>query len=213
MKICKICKLEKQLIDFPIKASNKDGYNTECKICHNQKTRTRYATNPEKKLAKNKQWKENNLEQFKVISKICCKRWKENNLERWTELKKKYRPKEKEQRRFKYNTDPLFKLNEILRNRLYETLSRHHNSKTLLKYVGCSIPELKEHLEKQWQEGMSWANWGAEHNKGFRCWHIDHKICLDSFNFTNEEEIKKAWHYSNLQPLWQKDNLSKGNRL
>jgi len=52
---------------------------------------------------------------------------------------------------------------------------------------------------------MSWGNYGE--------WHIDHIKPISSFDLTNEYELKKAFHYSNTQPLLAKENLSKGNKV
>jgi hypothetical protein len=71
--------------------------------------------------------------------------------------------------------------------------------------VGCSPIFLKEHIEKKFTEGMSWSN------RGLFGWHIDHIIPLSSAK--TEEEIYKLCHYTNLQPLWVKDNLKKGKTL
>ena len=67
--------------------------------------------------------------------------------------------------------------------------------------------ELKEHLEKQFKEGMSWENYG------FYGWHIDHILPLSSFDLTKAEEQKKAFHYTNLQPLSAKENLQKYSKI
>jgi hypothetical protein len=75
--------------------------------------------------------------------------------------------------------------------------------------LGCSIEELKRHLEYQWQVGMSWDNWG----KGDKCWNIDHILPLDNFNLSNKDEFFIACNYKNLQPLWESDNLKKSNKI
>jgi hypothetical protein len=54
---------------------------------------------------------------------------------------------------------------------------------------------------------MSWGNYG------FRGWHIDHIIPLASFDLTDREQFLKACHHTNLQPMWAKENLSKGSKL
>jgi hypothetical protein len=69
--------------------------------------------------------------------------------------------------------------------------------------VGCTPEFLKEHLEKQFVDGMTWENRGE--------WHIDHKIPLSSAK--TEEELYKLCHYTNLQPLWAEENLKKGNKI
>ena len=72
------------------------------------------------------------------------------------------------------------------------------------EYLGCNIEELKIHIENQFLEGMTWDNYGE--------WHIDHIIPLKYQNPTLEETIERL-HFSNTQPLWATDNLSKGNRF
>ena len=71
--------------------------------------------------------------------------------------------------------------------------------------IGCTPQFLKEYLEKQFTKDMSWEN------HGLFGWHIDHIIPLSSAN--TEEELYKLCHYTNLQPLWAKDNLAKSNKL
>ncbi len=70
--------------------------------------------------------------------------------------------------------------------------------------LGCSIEELKSYLESKFQPGMSWENREK--------WHIDHILPLSKFDLSDPEQLRKACHYSNLQPLWAFDNMSKGNR-
>jgi len=73
-----------------------------------------------------------------------------------------------------------------------------------LELLGCSPQELKEWIENQFTEGMSWNKLGIH---GI---HIDHVLPCASFDLSIEENVSKCFHYTNLQPLWAKDNLSKG---
>jgi hypothetical protein len=93
---------------------------------------------------------------------------------------------------------------ENLRSRISRAIRRNLKGGSAVDDLGCSIEELKEHLESQFQEGMAWDNYGK--------WHIDHINALVKFDLTDEQQFKKAAHYSNLQPLWAKDNISKGGK-
>lgn len=96
------------------------------------------------------------------------------------------------------------KIGTNLRSRLNKAIKGNYKAGSAVKDLGCSIDEFKVYMENLFEEGMTWDNWGR---KG---WHIDHKIALAKFDLSKPEEFKKATHYTNLQPLWAKDNLKKG---
>lgn len=73
--------------------------------------------------------------------------------------------------------------------------------------VGCSRAELVSRLEAAFLPGMTWDNYGRGG------WHIDHVIPCDAFDLLDPEQQRACFHYTNLQPLWEKDNCAKGARL
>lgn len=90
-----------------------------------------------------------------------------------------------------------------LRSRLRLAIKNQQKAGSAVADLGCSISELKQHLESQFQTGMNWQNYGQ--------WHIDHIQPLASFNLEDREQFLAANHYTNLQPLWAEDNLRKGD--
>ena len=117
------------------------------------------------------------------------------------------------QRAQRRKEDPSFRIAEVLRNRTNKILKGFNKSGSAVKYLGCSTKELKLWLEKQFYsnpetgEIMNWENYG------FYGWHIDHIIPLSSFDLTDREQFLKACCYTNLQPLWAKENIEKGNKI
>lgn len=69
--------------------------------------------------------------------------------------------------------------------------------------LGCSYEYARDHISTMFLEGMSWDNHGD--------WHIDHIIPISHAN--TYDEVVLLNHYTNLQPLWGKDNRSKSNSL
>jgi hypothetical protein len=102
-------------------------------------------------------------------------------------------------------TDPCFKVASNLRTKIYQSVKNEKKFK-FYNLLGCDIKFLKQYLEENFKEGMSWENYGR------MGWHIDHKQPCSSFDLTKTEEQQKCFHYSNLQPLWWNENLKKYNK-
>jgi hypothetical protein len=116
----------------------------------------------------------------------------------------------KYEREYKYNRrreDMFFKIKGNLSGRLSDLINKRNLSTNTLELIGCDRETFISYIETQFTEGMTWENYGL---KG---WHVDHIIPLSSFDLTIEDEVKKACHYTNLQPLWWQDNLEKGNKV
>ena len=115
----------------------------------------------------------------------------------------KVREKSNARQRARRKEDPVFKLKCNLRTRLYVAV-RKGKPGSSVKDLGCTIEELRIHLESKFEENMSWDNYGK--------WHIDHIKPLASFDLSIREELLIACHYTNLQPLWALDNIKKGSK-
>jgi hypothetical protein len=124
--------------------------------------------------------------------------YKNNKEQRSVSMKAYYNDREQ--------NDVCFRLAQSLRARLRMALKRDTKVGSTIQDLGCSIEELKQHLESKFQSGMTWEN------RGKNGWHIDHVMPLSKFDLTDRVEFLKACNYTNLQPLWWQDNLSKGNR-
>lgn len=96
------------------------------------------------------------------------------------------------------------KLANRLRGRFYLALKRGTKTGSAVRDLGCSIEDFKKYLESKFEFEMNWNNYGK--------WHIDHIIPLAAFDLNNRVELLKACHYTNLQPLWAKDNLEKSDK-
>jgi len=120
-----------------------------------------------------------------------------------SKLKKRERDKQKWKR--KWETKEHFAIKVRLRNLIRNSFSRKGYSKSSKTndILGIDYNGLIEYIQSKFQDGMTWENRGS--------WHIDHIIPLSSAK--NEEDIIKLCHYTNLQPLWAKDNLMKGDKI
>jgi uncharacterized Zn finger protein (UPF0148 family) len=107
---------------------------------------------------------------------------------------------------FRLKTESQQRLKHNIRQRVRMALEGV-KSNSVTQSLGCTWEELRIYLQSKFQPGMSWENYGLYG------WHVDHIIPICNFNLDCPEEFKKACHYTNLQPLWAKDNLVKSNKI
>jgi len=107
----------------------------------------------------------------------------------------------------RYANDINYKLACVLRARLNRAIKNNMKSGSAVRDLNCSIEEFKLYIESKFELGMTWDNWSRTG------WHIDHITPLANFDLSDNEQLKKACCYTNLQPLWAKDNIIKGSRV
>src|SRR6266487_2057755 len=114
--------------------------------------------------------------------------------------------------RIRRRTDKSYAIGVNLRARVGQALRTYPATQSasvtawIRELLGCPIGELITYLQSKFLPGMSWENYGR---KG---WHIDHIRPLSSFDLTDVEQRRIAFHHTNLQPLWASDNWGKGGR-
>ena len=175
-KYCRLCDEFLILSDFTKNNASWDKKGTYCRDCSNAYLRT---------LSKTPKYKEQR-KQYR--------------------MKPKFRKRVAAYRRKKYANDPKWRVAALIRGRLNMALKAQHVEKSTATWdlCGCDLTTLKEHIEKQFRDGMSWNDRGK--------WHIDHMVACTTFNLQNIEDQKKCFHYTNLRPEWAEQNLSDGGR-
>jgi len=200
-KVCIKCHIEKPITEFYKNKINKDGHRNNCIKCkkeHADLTRDLLNAQAKSYYAANKE----------TIAKSRHEYY-HKNAQYKKEYAKQYRKANKQELNNKYyarrNKDCLFKLSCNIRTLICHSFRKNgykKNSKAN-KILCCSFEEFKEHIERQFTEGMSWENQGE--------WHLDHIYPVSLAE--SEEHLIKLNHYTNFQPLWAIDNFKKGNKV
>jgi hypothetical protein len=149
-----------------------------------------------------------------IYTRNVCKscRNRQGNIEvrraRNRRYTKKNRKQISEREKNRAERDINFRLKRNLRSRIRSALKNEQKFGSAIQDLGCTIEFFKNYLEKQFQSGMTWDNYGFGINK----WTIDHIKPLSQYNLSNIEEFKQATHYTNLKPMWYLDNIKKGSK-
>jgi len=187
-----------------VKAKRKEYYKINRDLILKSQKTYNEKTQKERKAYKKKYYSENKLN----INDKCKYYYQINQLEiieRQKEYNRNNRESINSRIRERRTNDPLFRLTNNLRKRTWESFKYKNinkNSRTH-EMLGIEWKDLKVYIEAMFTDGMTWDNYGE--------WHIDHIYPLSKAK--DEKHLKELCHYSNLQPLWAEDNMSKGDKI
>jgi len=195
-KTCSKCDTDKPLAEFNVCKAKKDGFHSYCKVCDSESSRIYREKNKERILKQRLQYRQKNR---KKLSKISQEYYEANK-----DSVREYKLQWERNRRA---NNPAFRLRKNLARRLHRALSGDLKAAPTKELLGCSYEYACQHLENQFTEGMTWDNWAIDG------WHVDHIMPLASYDLRDPDQQKEANHYTNLQPLWARDNLRKSDKL
>ena len=205
MKKCSKCKVDKPLELFYKDAQKSDGLRSCCVPCHKEDV-------------------SNKMKDGTYGSRIRASAMR-SYRKRMKNQHEHHRSTENAYRKERYDSDPEYRRKIILRSSEAKTKRRKENPRfraisnasrrigNFLRYrtnkyshtLGCNLETVKGHIEAKFEPGMSWDNYGE--------WHIDHIFPVSIAYDLGPDSFAKACHFTNLQPLWAKDNLEKSNKI
>lgn len=230
VRVCTSCKIEKPATREHFHAYKRapDGCRAVCKVCRaadhaeNRVERTaqrreHYRENRERLNAAARAYYAENAEAQRGAAKLRHQRNRDRNnavtrayhAANRDRLNAQKREASKKIFRERYGTDPFFTLRHRTRSLVRRTLSAGKGGARLEEVLGYSIDELRLHLERQFEKGMSWELFFSGKI------HIDHIVPVAHFKPESYDspEFKSCWALSNLRPMWAKDNIAKGARV
>lgn len=158
--------------------------------------------NPERVRASKRKWAQENPE--------ATHRWAKTHPEEANKSKAKWRKRNpKYQRdyfRNRYRTDIEYRIAVSLRRRLGMAVRKNQKNGSAVRDLGISIADFRSYISALFKPGMTWDNWG-------KIWHLDHIKPLAAFDLKERDQFLEACRYTNLQPMFVRDNLIKGKRI
>ena len=186
------------------KSNRHQEYYRKNKAKISKRNKRYYEENREKIRRQQRKYYLENKERLKVVhSENYYKNWK-HLREGQAEYYQTYRDVINSRRKKFYEGNPKARVVRSLRSRLYSILKG--KSKKTMDFIGCDRDHLNRHLEVQFKKGMTWANYG-------KVWVVDHHLPVSAFDHNNAKEVDACWHFSNLKPMWVKENMSKGKTI
>ena len=172
---------------------------------------------------------------FEKCTKLCptcknerqkerCRAYKAKNREYVSQYNQKYKFEHKDEisvynsnynkenresinsyRKDREQNDPIFRMRLACASRVSYAIKERKADYKTMELLGCSYEHLEKWLQYQFTGNITLENYGSY-------WHLDHVIPCARFDLSKDEEIKRCFHWTNIQPLEATRNTSKGDR-
>ena len=198
-KFCVRCNILKSILEFPLRKECKDGHRNVCYDCTNHM---------------HKQYRKDNYDRLYLYHLNYGKIHRKNNREKYRKYVENYRIKYPERRKEqdrKRRQIPYFRIKQNLRSRLRDILRKQGavKSNKTMNLIGCSIDFLMNYLESLFYNNKTSGEPMTKLLLSTPKIELDHIIPLWRFDLTNPEEQKRAFCYTNMQPMWSEDHKIK----
>lgn len=174
-----------------------------------EKAAQRRAKNYDKMMAQQAEYRARNRD----VLRQRTANWRKNNPEKWRETDTAYKSKnyekvretQRNRERHLLATDPMFSLQKRVRCLVRDALAYRGHKKGVKTeaLLGCDWAFFRTHIERQFVKGMNWENRSL--------WHIDHITPMATAK--TEDDVMALNHFTNLRPMWGKDNIRKGDTV
>lgn len=202
-KVCSCCNTLKDRKEFAKDPRMRSILTSRCRSCTAKAQRDYYKRTAEVQRENARNYRIENVDE--IVKRREANRERERELGRihYRKNKAKINARKVAQRQ----ADPAQRLTCYLRGRIHQALKKRdaYKSERTKELLGCPFVWLEAYLEEQFVPGMTWENYGP-------VWHVDHIRPCASFDLRDPEQQKICFHWTNLQPLFAKDNLSKSDK-
>jgi hypothetical protein len=193
-KKCAKCGETKAVEQFPWKIKAKGYRQSRCKLCKRADAKKYHQENREAVLAQQREYREDNREAVLARQRTPEARALNNAAAK---------------ARRSTNEGKLLHKNRNLHRKFYKGIKLGPvTTQRGEALVGCTRQQYRDHLASMFKDGMTHENYGHGSDK----WQIDHIIPKDAFKGELEANLQMICWWGNVQPLWTRENIAKGNK-
>ena len=136
--------------------------------------------------------------------KVCHRLTVKNRYHGDPEYKRKHNEACNRRIMARYHSDPVVRIKKLLRARMSKAMDGNLKPESSMELIGCTPEFLRGYIAARFRKGMKWGVKGS--------FEVDHILPIAAFDLTDEWQRKKAFHYTNLQPLTMDENRRKSDK-